>query len=211
MAGDALPLSYIRELLPRNDPEHFVSLHQRPAISQSGKDQLRVERITHQQGEMMNREVLARALSPPAPSPPHGDHRGHGGHRSPGQDCSNRLSDRSAKRCRWTKPPGTSSFPQTWRPQPPPRAPTASSIALGCRFVITTSRTLQGSRGQLTMSLRKQPIGLVVHALNSLPAITPDLCSADDDYRRHSIDELQRVVDTPGPADVSTATIPSCW
>ena len=43
---------------------------------------------------------------------------------------------------------------------------------------------------------RKQPIGLVVHAPELFAGDhTLDLCSADDDYRRHSIEELQRVVD----------------
>jgi len=42
----------------------------------------------------------------------------------------------------------------------------------------------------------QQPIGLVVHAPELFAGDhTLDLCSADNDYRRHSIEELQRVVD----------------
>ena len=97
------------------------------------------------QGEMMNREVLAKSLVatcniPPARRSPRPwwASRAWGKARKP-----NRLSDLIGKTLPMDKAAGDFFFPSDWRPQQPPHAPTTSSIALGCRFGITTLRALQ--------------------------------------------------------------------
>ena len=166
------------------------------------------------QGEMMNREVLAKSLVATCDAPAGTEiTAAMVGIQSPGQGLQpNRLDDLIGKTLPVSKAAGDFFFPQTSRPRPPHRGPTASCIALGFRFDITTSESFAVSSNldlvEIHLSYKdlevnldqvlptKQPIGLVVHAPELFAGDhTLDLCSADHNYRRHSIEELQRVVD----------------
>ena len=166
------------------------------------------------QGEMMNREVLAKSLVATCDVPAGTEiTEAMVGIQSPGQGLQpNRLDDLIGKTLPVSKTAGDFFFPSDLETPAatPARLPLPTSLWRSgsvsrhrelCRHQQSrpggNPPQLQGSRGQpRSGAADPQPIGLVVHAPELFAGDhTLDLCSADDDYRRHSIAELQRVVD----------------
>ena len=166
------------------------------------------------QGEMMNREVLAKSLVATCDVPAGTEiTEAMVGIQSPGQGLQpNRLNDLIGKTLPMDKAAGDFFFPSDLEtpaatPRPyrflhrfglPVRYHDIESFAARSNLDLVeihlSYKDLEVNLDQVLP--RKQPIGLVVHAPELFAGDhTLDLCSADDDYRRHSIDELQRVVD----------------
>ena len=166
------------------------------------------------QGEMMNREVLAKSLVANCDIPAGTEITdAMVGIQSPGQGLQpNRLADLIGRTLPVHKPAGAFFFPSDL--ETPAAAPRPYSFRhrfgvpvryhdIGS-FAATSNLDLVEihlSYKDLEVNLdqvlpAKQGMGLVVHAPELFAGDhTLDLCSADDTYRRHSIAELQRVVD----------------
>ena len=116
----------------------------------------------------------------------------------------------SARPCRSTRTPATSSSPQSGNPGSHPRAyrfhhrfglpvryhdieSFAANSNLDLVEIHLSYKDLEVNLDQVLPT--QQPIGLVVHAPELFAGDHTSICSADNDYRRHSIEELQRVVD----------------
>ena len=166
------------------------------------------------QGEMMNREVLAKSLVATCDVPAGTEiTAAMVGIQSPGQGLQpNRLDDLIGKTLPVSKAAGDFFFPSDLEtPAATPRNYRfLHRFGLPVRyhdiesFAVTSNLDLVEihlSYKDLEVDLdqvlpRKQQLGLVVHAPELFAGDhTLDLCSADDHYRLHSIEELQRVVD----------------
>ena len=166
------------------------------------------------QGEMMNREVLAKSLVANCDVPAGTKiTKAMVGIQSPGQGLQpNRLDDLIGKRLQVQKNAGEFFFPSDLQTT----ATTPRCYQFEHRFGLPvryhdienfTNKSnldlveIHLSYKDLDVDLdeilqKSQPLGLVVHAPELFSGDhTLDLCSADMEYRKHSIKELQRVVE----------------
>ena len=162
----------------------------------------------------MNREVLAKSLIATCNIPAGTEiTEAMVGIQSPGQGLQpNRLDDLIGKTLPINKDAGDFFFPSDLEtPAATPRAyrfhhrfglpvryhdieSFAANSNLDLVEIHLSYKDLEVNLDQVLPT--QQPIGLVVHAPELFAGDhTLDLCSADNDYRRHSIEELQRVVD----------------
>ena len=166
------------------------------------------------QGEMMNREVLAKSLVATCDIPAGTKITAEMvGTQSPGQGLQpNRLEDLLGKTLGSSKAAGDIFFSTDLEaPKSTPRTfRFKHRFGLPVRYHDIESFTDKSNLDLVEIHLsykdleveldnvlpKKQQLGLVVHAPELFAGDhTLDLCSSDDDYRRHSIQQLQRVVD----------------
>ena len=169
---------------------------------------------TISQGEMMNREVLAKSLVANCDIPAGTKITAEMvGIQSPAQGLQpNRLEELLGKTLGSSKAAGDIFFSTDL--EAPTTTPGAfrfkHRFGLPVRYHDIESFTAKSNLDLVEIHLsykdleveldrvlpKKQELGLVVHAPELFAGDhTLDLCSPDDDYRRHSIQQLQRVVD----------------
>ena len=166
------------------------------------------------QGEMMNREVLAKSLVAACDIPAGTKITVEMvGIQSPGQGLQpNRIDDLIGKTLDSNKAAGDIFFPTDLEaPAAPPRAfRFRHRFGLPVRYHDIESFATKSNLDLVEIHLsykdlevnldhvlpKQKQLGLVVHAPELFAGDhTLDLCSSDDTYRRHSIQQLQRVVD----------------
>ena len=166
------------------------------------------------QGEMMNREVLAKSLVASCDIPAGTEiQEGMVTIQSPGQGLQpNRLNELIGRTLPIAKSQGDVFFPsdlETPSAEPKPyRFPLRFGLPVRYHDISSFAATSNLDLVEIHLSYKdlevnldevlpeRQGIGLVIHAPELFAGDhTLDLCSEDESYRRHSIAELQRVVD----------------